>query len=386
MRITLKALSPVHIGTGIEYSPLEFVLNTDKGNTDWLWRIDPSRFLSSLSEERRDQFVAAVNNTNFDLKRFAQGMDLRPMRRYIVRDFTGRSSIPAVRECIKTADRAYIPGSSLKGAFRTALLWSVAKDDERFVSAIREEARERINKGTIGKRYEESVFNCSNEKYNPTYDLLKFLAVSDFMPKAVNKIRLDKVRTLSLGRDEGLEEKKFEIFVEAVTGSFEGTIGVSEQIAAAIRHPEYRNLGQKLAILGMDGPDDTDAVIPHLKKVMREFNLWCLKKERRLAEEAHDEGIEKKMKGIENRLGKSDLIRVGFGVGTTYQTLFGLIEEKDPELAAGIASKIGRSQRTVSAEGCLEPPYPKTIEMTAAGYFLGWLEWLNSDDSNLHSA
>jgi len=386
MRITLKALSPVHIGTGIEYSPLEFVLNTDKGNKDWLWRIDPSRFLSSLSEERREQFAAAAGNKDFSLERFAQGMDLRPMRRYIVRDFTGRSSIPAVRECIKTADRAYIPGSSLKGAFRTALLWSVAKDDERFVSAIREEARERINKGTIGKRYEESVFNCSNEKYNPTYDLLKFLAVSDFMPKAVNKIRLDKVRTLSLGRDEGLEEKKFEIFVEAVIGSFEGTIGVSEQIAAAVNHPEYRNLGQKLWILGMDGPGDTDAVIPHLKKVMREFNLWCFEKERRLTEEAYDEGIEKGMKRIGSRPGKSDLIRVGFGVGTTYQTVFGLIEEKDPELAAEIASSIGRYPRKVSAEGCLEPPYPKTIEMTAAGYFLGWLEWLSADDPPLHSA
>jgi len=385
MRITLKALSPVHIGTGIEYSPLEFVLNTDKGNKDWLWRIDPSRFLSSLSEERREQFAAAAGNKDFSLERFAQGMDLRPMRRYIVRDFTGRSSIPAVRECIKTADRAYIPGSSLKGAFRTALLWSVAKDDERFVSAIREEARGRVNKKTIGKRYVESVFNCSNEKYNPTHDLLKFLAVSDFMPKAVNNIRLDKVRTLSL-RDGRLEEKKFEIFVEAVIGSFEGTIGVSEQIAAAVNHPEYRNLGQKLWILGMDGPGDTDAVIPHLKKVMREFNLWCFEKERRLTEEAYDEGIEKGMKRIGSRPGKSDLIRVGFGVGTTYQTVFGLIEEKDPELGAEIASSIGRYPRKVSAEGCLEPPYPKTIEMTAAGYFLGWLEWLSADDPPLHSA
>lgn len=385
MRVKLKAISPVHIGTGIEYSPLEFVRRRGTDNGDWLWRIDQSRFLSSLSKERQDQFVAAVNNTRFDLERFTQGMDLQPMRRYKVWDRSKSANIPAVRECIKTADRAYIPGSSLKGAFRTALLWSVAKGDEGFISAIGEETRQRWDKKSIGKRYVESVFNCSKENYDPKYDLLKFLVVSDFMPDTVNNIRLEKVRTFSL-QDGRLKKKEFEIFVEAVSGSFEGSIGVSEQVRDAIRHPEYQNLEQKLWILGMDGPDDTDVVIPHLKKVMREFNLWCFEKERRLTENSDDEGIERRMKLIGDQLAKRDLIRVGFGIGTTYQTVFGLIEEKDPELAAKIASRLGPYRRTVSPEGCLKPPYPKTLEMTVEGHFLGWLEWLSADDPPPHSA
>ena len=78
--ITMKAVSPVHVGTGIEYSPIEFVLRRDKGGKDWLWRLDQSRFLSALSESKQNQFIAEVDEEGFDLNRFTQGMDLFPLR------------------------------------------------------------------------------------------------------------------------------------------------------------------------------------------------------------------------------------------------------------------------------------------------------------------
>jgi len=373
--ITMKAVSPVYIGTGVEYSPIEFVLRRDKGGNDWLWRIDQSRFLSSLSESKRDQFIVEVEEEDFDLNRFAQGLDLFPLRRYIARDLSGTGRIPAVRECIKTADRAYIPGSSLKGAIRTALLWSVARDDNRFVRSIQAEAGDRINRKWIGKRYVESVFQCGGRGYDPKYDLLKFLVVSDFMPNATNNIRLDRVRTLSLTRTGTLAPKTFEPLVEAVIGSFHGSIEVSSQIAAAACNREYPSLRQKLALIGMKDPDETESVIPYLKAVMRNFNRWCFERERRLIDRSGNAAIVKEMNRIGGLLDGRDLIRVGFGVGTTYQTLFGLVEEKDPDLAAHIASQIGRYRRTVGPDGRLDPPYPKTVEQTATGHSLGWLEW-----------
>ncbi|NLZ30980.1 MAG: hypothetical protein GX885_09615, partial [Methanomicrobiales archaeon] len=210
----------------------------------------------------------------------------------------------------------------------------------------------------------------------PRYDLLKFLAISDFMPDAIDKICLEQVQTLSLSRTGMLVSKPFEIFVEAVVGSFNGTVGVTDQIAAAAAHNrEYQNLGQKLEILGMKDPGDRDSVIPHLKSVLRDFNRWCFEREQRLTDNSSDGDIIKEMNRIERLFNREDLIRVGFGVGTTYQTLFGLIEENDPDLAAHIASQIGRHRRTVGAGELLDPPYPKTIELTTTGYSLGWLEW-----------
>jgi len=296
--ITMKAVSPVHVGTGIEYSPIEFVLRRDKGGKDWLWRLDQSRFLSALSESKQNQFIAEVDEEGFDLNRFTQGMDLFPLRRYIVRDFSETGRIPAIRECIKTADRAYIPGSSLKGVIRTALLWSVAKDDDRFIGAIQAEARDRINRKWIGKRYVDAVFQCGERDNDPKYDLLKFLMVSDFMPNATNNIRLDRVRTLSLTRTGTLAPKPFEIIIEAVIGSFSGSVGISDQITAAVRNREYRPLRQKLALLGMEDPEDRDLVVPHLKAVMRDFNRWCFERERRLTEGSGNPAIVKEMDRI----------------------------------------------------------------------------------------
>ncbi len=83
------------------------------------------------------------------------------------------------------------------------------------------------------------------------------------------------------------------------------------------------------------------------------------------------------MKQLNN---SNNLIRVGFGVGTMYQTLIKLIEEEDIELAEQIVNKfkLGKFKRRIdSRTGTkLTPPYPTSIEFTEDGKPLGWLKWM----------
>jgi len=107
--------------------------------------------------------------------------------------------------------------------------------------------------------------------------------------------------------------------------------------------------------------DIEEKALSHIKKCLSEFNKWCLEKEITLCK-SNDEFVTK-LKEYKNK----NAIRLGFGIGTTYQTLIKLIEENDRELFFKI-KKILRLGRYVSI-------YPKSIEFTAKNESLGWLEW-----------
>ena len=120
LNVQLRTLTPLHIGTGnILMKDIDFVaegkqtrrLDVDRILTE-LWdeslsrRATPPRpaeLLENVPRAEWDQFTAYL----------AQG---------IVRASTSGSQL---QEQIKTADfKPYIPGSSVKGALRTALGWS----------------------------------------------------------------------------------------------------------------------------------------------------------------------------------------------------------------------------------------------------------------------
>ena len=124
--LDLMTLSPLHIGSGRELlRDYDYVVH--RGRT---WRIDEDALLD-----------AALGQGKFDetlLRRPAaellQSTDFLPdsaLFRYVVRG-TPRSKREGarLREQIKDVfDQPYLPGSSLKGAFRTALFdWALAQN------------------------------------------------------------------------------------------------------------------------------------------------------------------------------------------------------------------------------------------------------------------
>ncbi|QYZ78202.1 type III-A CRISPR-associated RAMP protein Csm5 [Methanofollis formosanus] len=393
MKLILKTKTPVHIGTGQRYGPSEFFAVGGTVN-----RVSSEQMYRALPEARKDAFFMEIelNGERFNLDRFLLPGEREGIARYGLRNRYGVAvhGIREVRECIKTGfDEPYLPGSSIKGAIRTALLWDVARNDPEFIEAIRRDLStgDRRMKERIGKGYENQIFStkCGRNgrpDRDPKYDLLKFLQVSDAHAVQASKglkqiLRLDGIETMSLGT-RGFTRKPFLTHAETVIGEYECEITLSPAIQGALRRRDLDRLSDRLGVLGITAHDLDDLaaaeekVVAHIKKAMRRFVDAALTKERALVERGNDPDCRKGLEMIEAEHQKTDMFRIGFGVGTIYQTLFNLVEERDPDLALEIVTeqRLGKYRRALSG-GRLELPYPKTLEFTLNHSPMGWVRW-----------
>jgi CRISPR-associated protein Csm5 len=177
--LNLMTLSPLHIGNGEELMRgYDYVVH--KGRT---WRIDEDALLdAALGEGEFDEML---------LRRPAaellQPNDFRPdspLFRYVVKGAPRSQERGArLREQVKDAfDRPYLPGSSLKGAFRTALFARALAQNPRALDVGRLQdnrkwAAQPVERGLLGR--------------DPNHDLLRALQVSDSAP-------LDPSQSLSI--------------------------------------------------------------------------------------------------------------------------------------------------------------------------------------------
>lgn len=138
--MTLTMLSPVHIGTGEEIDPTQYVIQQDKNGHIFFYAIDFPRFLADLDDRGRDEFNKAVDQggtvylRKFVASRFKPSCHVRwtananpELLDAYNRGLTSDSSQLIVHPTTRDAatGRAYLPGSSIKGAIRTA--WVSAK-------------------------------------------------------------------------------------------------------------------------------------------------------------------------------------------------------------------------------------------------------------------
>jgi len=381
MEIKLETLTPVHIGTGNSYGKAEFITENNK-----LRRIIFSKLYDSLSEDQKGELLSELEEKEFNMDEFVRKNKIRVSEDMILyRALMKSPPSREIREQIKTNNVPYIPGSSIKGAIRTALLWKyICKDydnlRDKIDSCIYKTLRSNLplekKKKNICNEFISKVFQLNDRRYDAKYDLLKFLHISDFMP-IDHELKIKNIRTYSLFRNRKLEPKPFNNFTEVVTGSFIGTISLSPQIKTAIKNEqEYPLLKDKLEILGLEGGDlEEEKMLTHIKDTLREFNRWAIDREIELCRKASNgRNFCEVLRGIDTE----NSIRIGFGVGTTYQTLIKLIEEKDVNLAQRIVNtlRLGKFNRNIK-EDKLTPPYPKSIEFTSQKEPLGWMRFEN---------
>lgn len=164
-KMTLTILSPVHIGSGQDIDPTEYVVKDDI-----FYRLDLPRFLSQMPPALRAEFDQRVTDPN----------------PFAIRDFIRRHADPKKFACfsadattfqhvydqsVDNPDRqlevnlftrtpgtwhAYIPGSSIKGAIRTAVVSEWAKT-------------KKLNRGEPidPKWFEKNVLGYQDAKQDP---------------------------------------------------------------------------------------------------------------------------------------------------------------------------------------------------------------------------
>jgi CRISPR-associated protein Csm5 len=141
-KMKLQMLSPVHIGTGYEIPPYEYVVKESSKDNFLFYRIDLYRFLASLDNNQREDFEIATRSTNVTAVRkyIADNVDVDQFALYkneIMPDFYNdyQKKINSIENQLLVSEiprrlndyRPYIPGSSIKGAIRTAIVSEMDK-------------------------------------------------------------------------------------------------------------------------------------------------------------------------------------------------------------------------------------------------------------------
>lgn len=169
MNLKLSMLTPLHIGNGENYTSAEFVVRGDK-----ILRIDPNKLFTLLDEKNQEQFIQELEHPHAQMDYFVKGIPLSEITIYSARL---KSAIPVeVQEHIKTIGSTYIPGSSVKGAMRTAILYNQV-DEGNIGKISRIFDMKYWQRGREIQRFVDGFLSGAGM---PSYSsLLKFLQIAD---------------------------------------------------------------------------------------------------------------------------------------------------------------------------------------------------------------
>ena len=213
--VALHTLSPLHIGEGRELRQgFDFVVYGNR-----TYRLDEDAVL----EAKADRLLPKRDGTYPLPGELLDAADFRDMRlfRYSIPGHPRSERADArIQAFIKDVhDRPYIPGSSLKGALRTALAWTGWTE----IKPRLERSSIGGNRAWAGQKLERKLFGP-----DPNHDLLRALQVSDLSgpQKPGEGLALVNAQVLTL-RSAGSP-----IELEALVGDvvFQGSLTVDETL------------------------------------------------------------------------------------------------------------------------------------------------------------
>ncbi|NMX22041.1 type III-A CRISPR-associated RAMP protein Csm5 [ANME-1 cluster archaeon GoMg4] len=230
MKYELKTVTPLHIGTGSKYSGAEFILKDGK-----LYRVSLDKLLKKLSASQIEDLTDRLEDYRFSLTDFLRGKDinLADIAKYVSK-FEGDRGVKEISEQIKTTDRAYLPGSSIKGAIRTAIIYKILKEDysilDNELKRIKNNRRlmDNLNRNMTrspafkDKRFSKELGRVMSAvegkvlrgiKNDAKYDLLKFLQITD--SSTTERLSILTVKSVGMSQ-EGRSYSQIEAIEEGV--------------------------------------------------------------------------------------------------------------------------------------------------------------------------
>jgi len=335
MQLTLQTITPVHVGNGEELYDLDYAIHggyyyriSQKTVEDFLkkspelvtqyteWIVENTNEMDDLKQSlrnerdrrRRGDFNQQLNRIrrDFNVVNFAKSIQQTDAFIRHLNASPNVYKIPydgklggQIRGAIKTATgKPYIPGTSLKGAIRTALLYHFLSEnnhaeDVRDVvqfalrNARQNPRRQRFIIKTFADKLEHLAFYCHTKKDNKIkrddekFDLLKLLKVSDgHLPGTPDTtMRLADVQLYLVSKVKKRDSREFDIkateqpqapFVEAVK---EGTpIGFKLDIDLNFLLQFKTQFEQNQVVVGKDKDQQTHW-IGIIEKVKSVFGL-----------------------------------------------------------------------------------------------------------------
>ena len=332
----LRVVTPLHIGNGEQLQPLEFIYT--KG---WVHVLDEEKFLAYLDTVKAtDDFLAwlAGSDRRRGISAFVRRCSKVKERDIISNCVAYRVATASeprnVRKFIKTYDhRPYIPGSSIKGALRNAILYCILKDAEG-VSGMREyvdtalkklQAQKQSGK-RIGRKQEREFgkkleyqylrgfqFGPQSTDDDAHSDIFSCIEVSDSSPLESDSLEIRQISVLGSSRSIPIWA---EVLRQNVTTRFYLTID-EERLEAARRYT-----GQKERSV-------VDLVIKYVSDpiaAMRAFAQDCFAYEKETVKNLNA-GKGTRIDPF-SRMASSPGFRIGWGGGLIGSTVSLLLDEE----------------------------------------------------------
>lgn len=199
-QLEITTLTPLHIGSGNNLL-LDYDYVKHAGKT---WVIDEDALAEAMFDPDLGSNQAILQGVPArDLLRSDDFRPDSPLFRYVMPGIP-RATTPGstVQELIKdSADRPYIPGSSLKGALRTALLYGDWAQEKRTYDLRDLNRNGKFAGQSLEKRALEGTHTGRNNF--PNYDLMRALQVADSQPAEQDRLQLLNISVIVEGKEPG---------------------------------------------------------------------------------------------------------------------------------------------------------------------------------------
>ena len=186
--VTVSLLTPMHIGTGRELLH-EYDYAIHGGKT---WRINEDALLDAQDVDDPRMAAQLARTPPAQLLKAEDFQEGSKLFRYVMQGTPrSRAEGAQLKEQIKDPyDRPYLPGSSLKGALRTAIAWYAwgaanMRPEAHRLGRSRKWAAQEYERILLGK--------------DPNHDLLRALQVSDSAPQDTSALMVLNARVLNRG-------------------------------------------------------------------------------------------------------------------------------------------------------------------------------------------
>ncbi len=246
LQVRLHIMSPVHIGCDDIYDPTSFVILRNKSNELNLAAFDPMVFIDSLSEQDRGGFLGICDKGSIasiiEMMRFVAEKFQPSKQKIIVRVECSSTLLEHYKKVkgisLKNEEKElnqfhiartaynphnnlpYIPGSSIKGAMRTAYLNKLAKESKRLNTGDKKDGNKYLERQLLGGQFDT--------------DPLRLLKVSDFIPEGDGKCKI--FYAVNRKKDEGQAAKGPYQIIETigVNTVFSGTINIDQPLKTGV--------------------------------------------------------------------------------------------------------------------------------------------------------
>lgn len=230
-KVKFKPLTPIHIGNGEEILPYEYVIKNG-----YLYKLSHVMIYSKLNEQDKKVYEQKVEKGIIELRTWIREIfneDLSYERKVEVTESLERAyneklhgankaneeSAFIVEDFVNSFEKFYIPGSSIKGAFRNAYEYYLGKDKGIFdyriqkkpkgeISALKEEAA----KGTI---YGKELLGYSKVNEDP----FRAFKVSD-LNLNTNDLKVYESRIYTYKKRVGELEKGIPVYTVCTKGIY----------------------------------------------------------------------------------------------------------------------------------------------------------------------